>query len=97
MRSYCLALAALATVGLSGAAFAGTAPKAMSDNERAPSIAAKQMTDAEMDGVAAGKSDIPSFFNFGLGPNNHQHIPLQAQSNGFQGQNFHAAKFEFQP
>jgi hypothetical protein len=35
MKSYCLALAALAAIGFAGAAYAGdaTAPKAMSDSE----------------------------------------------------------------
>ena len=53
MKSYCFALAALAAIGLSGAAFAGEATKGPSPSS--PIVKGPvAMTDAEMDKVTGG-------------------------------------------
>jgi hypothetical protein len=83
MKSYCLALVALAAIGFAGAAFAGEA------KHPAKSAAPVVMSDSELDTVTAG-ADFVVLKPHGI-INFHARLPINAVLNGFRG-NGHGAK-----
>jgi hypothetical protein len=86
MKSYCLALAALAAIGFAGAAYAGDQPISATT-----AAAPKAMTDEQMDRVTAGQCPVGCIQTKTQVVEPNWSVNNQAGEHGFQGSH-HAAQ-----